>query len=287
MKKDEIYIFITNFLIMLPSISMFVYDLPKEYHYWDYLWYIFFILPVLKYISPTRIRRLIYPLSIIIILSYVLLSELILIFRVSFFLSHYFHVDFSSQNLTVISYTISSAVAFPFIVEGMMAKTPQGTIGYLIASSTSTIYFITALYLVTLFHDSLSSNAFFYSYNITGYLIFYNLYLLASQGHEFITLLIRPSPFIENLLTVTFMVSIIGLIARLYLQNQEINRQPLENMAYPIFYGSIIALAVTLLLGKLSFTYYGILLMALFLIGTVVIARHGNKKDNYEIGDME
>ena len=271
-----------NFLILIPSISMFIYELPKEYSYWDSLWYIFFIAPILKYISPLRIRRLIYPLTIIIILSYVLISELIIISHFSSFLSTYFNFKLNYTIFIAMSFTISSAIAFPFIVEGVLSKTPQGAIGYLIGSSVSTIYFITSLSLVPLFHKG-----FYYSYEITGILIYYSLYTLASRGTESVTYILKAPVFIENILLITFPISVVGFFVRLYLESNKINRQPLEAVAYPILIGATVALFLTILINFISGTYYGILLTVLFLVGIVIYMRRKDKKDNYEIGTLE
>ncbi len=294
MEREKFLKFILNFLILAPSISMFAYEIPKEFSYWDSLWYIFFILPLLKYVSPLRIRRLVYPVAIIIGLMYVLISELMIVQHTSSFLSGLFSFPMKTSDLIIISFTISSAIAFPLIVEGVMSKSPQGVLGYLIGSSISTIYFIAALSLRRTFSDLFSElypnihiSPFYSSYMGIGELIFFNVYILASQGFEFITLIITPVAFITNMLIITFSISIISFIARLYLENNRINRQPLENMAYPIMIGGIGALVLTLVMNQISYCYYGILLMAVSLVSIVVIMRMGNKKDNYEVGTLE
>ncbi|WP_443338196.1 hypothetical protein [Cuniculiplasma thermophilum] len=282
MEKDKFIKHGLNFLILIPSITMFIYEFKGEYSYWDSLWILFFILPLVKYISPMRIRKLIYPIATILILLYVLISELIVILRFSFILSSYFTFPLNNRTIIPLSFTISSAIAFPFIVEGIMSKSPQGALGYLIGSSISTIYFITALSLSPLFNKG-----FYYSYDITGILIYYNLYTLASTGTESITYLLKPVSFIENILLITFPISIVGFIGRLYIESDKVNRQPVEYMAYPILMGSLIALFLTELTNVISGTYYGILITAAFLVGTVMYMRKSDKKDNYEIGTLE
>lgn len=282
MEKDELIKHGLNFVILIPSITMFIYEFKGEYSYWDSFWYLFFILPVVKYISPIRIRKLIYPVAAIIILLYVLVSELIVISRFSFPYSSYFTFPLNNRTIIPLSFTISSAIAFPFIVEGVMSKTSQGALGYLIGSSISTIYFITALSLSPLFNKG-----FYYSYDVTGILIYYNLYTLASTGTESVTYLLKPVPLIENILLITFPISIVGLIGRLYVESDKVNRQPVEYMAYPILIGSLIGLVLTEITNMLSGTYYGILITVTFLVGTTMYMRKSDKKDNYEIGTLE
>ena len=296
MDRNDIYGYIFNAMIMMPPIAMFAYAAPMEAAYWQWWAPAFFILPVVKYFSPSRARPYVYQIAIISVLTYMMIGQIRVMFGYTFFP---FYLDnFTPYDFTLpFIFTLGTVIAFPVIFEGILSKKVQKTLAYMIWASASTIYFITAVAIAPFFSSSVSStltsaapgfplanaSGILYAYEVTGDLIYINIYLLLTQGYEFITLILKPSPEIMEILTISFIVSTIGFISKLRISNSPEHRAPLEDMAYPLIVGGTGALAITMLVNQVSSTYYGFLIITVALLALTSYTKSLDRKKNYDV----
>ncbi len=296
MDRNDVYGYIFNAMIMMPPIAMFAYAAPIEAVYWQWWAPVFFILPVVKYFSPGRIRPYVYQVALISVLIYMMVGQIRIVFGYTFFpfyLDNFTPYDFTLQFI----FTLGTAIAFPVIFEGVLAKKVQKTLAYMIWASASTIYFITAVAISPFFSASITStltsaapgfplanaSGILYAYEVTGDLIYINIYLLFTQGYEFITLILKPSAEILDILMVSFIISAIGFISKLRISNTPEHRAPLEDMAYPLIIGGTLALAITLIVNQVSSTYYGFMIITVILVVLTSYTKHLDRKKNYEV----
>ncbi|MCL4350703.1 MAG: hypothetical protein M1414_02405 [Candidatus Thermoplasmatota archaeon] len=296
MDRNRIYQLIFNFMIMFPPIAMFAYAAPMEFQYWLWFWPFFIIVPVAKFFVPERFQSSVYPLVLMVVLIYMAVGFIRQATGYS-----YFPVNLDNFTTSYIGinffFTIGTAVVFPICFEGVMTKNVQRSLAYMVWASALTIYFITAVAISPYFTGASSSSfnsggiglpllkasGFLYAYEITGDLIYINIYLLITQGYEFITLILKPSPTIMNLLIVSFIISLMGFILRLRFSNTPSHRPPLEVMAYPLLIGGVGGVAVTLLVTQLQSTYYGFLVITLILLVLTIYTKSLDRKSINEI----
>ena len=121
MDRNDIYGYVFNGMIMMPPIAMFAYAAPMEAVYWQWWAPAFFILPVVKYFSPSRVRPYVYQVSLISVLIYMVIGQVRIMFGYTFFP---FYLDnFSPFDFTLpFIFTLGTVIAFPIIFEGILAK---------------------------------------------------------------------------------------------------------------------------------------------------------------------
>ncbi len=282
MKEKRMVLYISNILILAPAIVAFIYLFPKEFPYWDDWYLVVFIIPFVKYLSPKDWRGYIYPLTVIIILLYVLISNLSTIFNTNFPFSYLFILHISATNIDTIMFTVFTSIVFLLIFEGILSDKTAKTMYYMFLSITSTIYFLSASRLA-----SLSDITLMQAYSYTSILLLYNMYLLVFKGYEFLTLILSPSVFISDMLIATFIVSIIGLIMNLNILGTEKDSRSLEAIGYPILAGGMGAFIISFLLVHIPYGLYSLLATALIVVIFISITRRTDRKENYPIKIME
>ena len=95
MKKNDVFIYISNALILAPAIASYIYVFPVDRAHWENWVIIFFILPFVKYFSPKDYRHLVYPSVLIFGMLYVLTSQVVFIDHLQFFGSSLFKTHIS------------------------------------------------------------------------------------------------------------------------------------------------------------------------------------------------
>ena len=131
MDRNDIYGYIFNAMIMMPPIAMFAYAAPMEAAYWQWWAPAFFILPVVKYFSPSRARPYVYQIAIISVLTYMMIGQIRVMLGYTFFP---FYLDnFTPYDFTLpFIFTLGTVIAFPVIFEGILSKKVQKTLAYMI-----------------------------------------------------------------------------------------------------------------------------------------------------------
>lgn len=280
MKKNDIFIYISNALILAPAIASYIYVFPVDRAHWENWVIIFFILPFVKYFSPKDYRHLVYPSVIIFALLYVLTSQAVFIDHLQFFGSSLFKTHISLTQLPPLLFTLSTGIVFPLLFEGILSKKTSRAISYMVISTTSTIYTIATLdFALTVFKGS----GFLEAYQITGILIYMNVYLLLYKGYEFITLLIQPNPFVTELLLTTFIISIIGFVFSLYVSEEDRGKMSIQNIGYPILVGAMASFILTFLLVYFPYSIYSIFITTLIVIVSMSAVKHSDRKENYHL----
>lgn len=284
MRKNDISIYISNVLILTPAIASFIYIFPVERIYWEAWVILLFVIPFVKYFSPKDYRSKVYPLTMIVILVYILVSDLVLLTHDSFIGSGLFKYPITRGNFTPFMFTLSTGIVFPLLFEGVLSKKTSKTVSYMVVSTTSTIYMLATL---TFAFNVFKGYNFYDVYELTGILIYLNVYLLIYKGYEFITLLLQPNPFVIDLLTTTFIVSIVGFILNLYFSEENRVKKSLEYLGYPILTGSIVSFILTFLLIYLPYSIYSIFVTTLIAIMVMFSVKHSDRKGNYHLKIME
>lgn len=282
MEEGRLSLYISNTLILMPAIVTFIYLFPKEYVYWNDWYLLPFVIPFVKYFMPRDWRRHVYPLIITILLFYIIISDLKIILKTGFFLSTLFVLPVTQKNVNPIFFTLFTSIVFLFIFEGILSKKTAKTVYYMFLSITSTVYFLSALEL-----SSLAGISFMDAYSYTSILLFYNVYTLIFKGYEFLTLIITPSAYVVNMLIVTAIFSIVGLIMNLNVLGTDKNSRSLEGIGYPILAGGIGALILSFVLVHLPYSLYSLLLTVLVIIIFISIVSRSDRKQNYPIRVME
>lgn len=281
MDRTDIIVGISNFLIMLPAIVTFIYLEPTESPYWASWYPVFFIIPFVKYFSPRDFRKNVYPLTIIAFVLYVMASDVRTIFKKKFFLSSLFVLAVNQNDVSTVLLTVTTAIVFVFIVEGILSKKTERTVYYMFLSITSTVYFLSALNI-----SKLANLPFMEAFDYTSILLYYNVYLLIFKGYEFLTLLISPSFFVVNILIITSVFSIIGLIFNLSVIEKNNRTKRLDAIAYPIMIGGIAAFILSYLLEYLPYSIYSIFFTTIIVIVFMFLIRLSDRKDNYPLNLM-
>ena len=124
MRKNDISLYISNVLILTPAIASFIFIFPVEKNYWETWVILLFVLPFVKYFSPRDYRSRVYPLTMIVILVYILVSDLVLLTHDSFIGSGLFRYPITKGNFTPSMFTLSTGIVFPLLFEGVLSKKP-------------------------------------------------------------------------------------------------------------------------------------------------------------------
>ncbi|MHB1440475.1 MAG: hypothetical protein ACYCSO_04665 [Cuniculiplasma sp.] len=289
MNRSDIYLYISNVLIMMPAMASFVYIFPIERLCWEPWVIILFILPFIKYFSPKDYRSKVYFLAAIVILLYILLSDLVLVDHITFFSSGLFTYPIDSTNFTPFLFTLTTGAVFILLFEGILSRKTSRTITYMVISTASTVYMIaTITFSLMVFKNApLNDVTVYHAYEITGILIYLNVYLLLYKGYEFITLLLQPNSFVTTFLTATFVISIVGLVMNLYLAEENKSRKSLEFLAYPVLSGAIFSLALTFFLFYIPFSIYSLFITSFTVIFFMFLVKRSDRKENYQLRIME
>ena len=145
MRKNDISLYISNVLILTPAIASFIFIFPVEKNYWETWVILLFVLPFVKYFSPRDYRSRVYPLTMIVILVYILVSDLVLLTHDSFIGSGLFRYPITKGNFTPSMFTLSTGIVFPLLFEGVLSKKTSRTVSCMVVSTTSTIYMLATL----------------------------------------------------------------------------------------------------------------------------------------------
>lgn len=282
MAERRIALYVSNILILIPAIVTFIYLFPKEFPYWDDWYLLIFVLPFVKYLMPRDFRKHVYPITAILIIFYVIVSDLKFILKSGFFLSSLFVLPVTEKSLNSIMFTVFTSLVFLLIFEGILSKNTAKTVYYMFLSLTSTVYFLSALQISVLMNIS-----FMEAYSYTSILLLYNVYTLIFKGYEFLTLIIAPSAYVVNMLTITAIFSIIGLIMNLNVLGTEKGTTSLEGIGYPILVGGLGVFILSFILLHLPYNLYSLLLTALVIVIFISIVTRSDRKENYSIRVMD
>lgn len=268
--------YIANFLILLPTTVSFFYIFPQVFPYWNSIWYLVIALPLVKFFMPSSIKRNYYKIAISLIMLYILISIILKYFNLQNYFFNFNLTYFLSLNT---EFTIYSSISFIFIIEGIRAKKTKSAVSLNIAGTITSVYSL-LVSSVAYISDTTFLTAFYYS----GILIIYNIYLLFTQGYEFLTLIIKPQLTVTIILGLTFLFSIFGTFWSLHMFSEEKEKRvSFEDLSYPIIYGSIGAFVFSLLLYYLPISFYSFLLSVIVIMGIIMYALRKDKKEKYEL----
>ncbi|MGP6220401.1 hypothetical protein [Caldiplasma sukawensis] len=268
--------YVANFLILLPTTVSFFYVLPQVFPYWNSIWYLIIALPLLKFFMPSSIKENYYKIVISLIMLYILISLALKYFNLQ---NPIFNFNVTYFLSTETEFTIYSSISFIFIIEGIRAKKTKSAVSLNIAGTITSVYSL-LVSTVAAISDTTFLTAFYYS----GILIIYNIYLLFTQGYEFLTLIIKPQLTVTIILGFTFLLSIFGTFWSLHMSSEKKEKRvSFEDLSYPIIYGSIGAFIFSLLLYYLTITFYSFLVTVVVIMGIIIYALRKDKKEKYDV----
>ena len=294
-----------NIGIMLPSLAALFFILPFAYSSLNY--YIFvpvILLPVVRRFLPAYFSKFIYNIATI----------LVLLLIVNYLYSPFYRHTFIISSLTI---PITSTVIMSFelgivvivIIEGMLARKAQHTIGAMIGSLAVLLEFVSAVLIIYLPHYSGIASVINNEYQASGLAIrtkfqeqFYvaitveylalaglllngsiSTYHIGGQSVSLSLPLNTINASVDYLLLGTFVVALMMIVIRYYLGGESDYEVRLDELFYSVIIGSmsaIIALAVLNLPQFSDYQFTAIMTIVLVVVYAVIHSSRDRKTMN-------
>ncbi len=292
-----------NLLIIAPSLFLLVYLGSIVIAYLSIFWIVLVIgIFLVKHIAPGSVRGYVYHISVILFLLFLLGTLFKTYFNYTIPIFSYVVLPLTFTTLTSVTFAIGIILLMEAVIQSKLSVTVAEFTGSLLIFmeqlAVVTIMFSTSTVLVSLRSEIASillttyhiNNPSLYvvSYFTTISLEANALYNLVVHGYQFYLPLATFNVPASIEITITFVISAIGILLSLYTRSSK-GYRGIESMALPVLAGIFIAVPIFLLSEYLSsynfqitFIFLAVAVL-LFLVGYTSRHVSGSEKINTPI----